>query len=106
MGTLPLPASRLPGFYKLGIEERRGLLRERFGFTDDDVSALESGLTTVNADRMVENAVGVFGLPLGIALNFVVDGEPVLVPMAVEEPSVIAACSMIAKLAAEGGGFV
>ena len=54
---------------------------------------------------MVENAVGVFALPLGLALNFVVDGEAVIVPMAVEEPSVIAACSMIAKLAAEGGGF-
>lgn len=102
------PASRLPGFYKLGIDARRQLLRDRFGFTDDDVRALEAvgGLDVLAADRMVENAVGVLGLPLGLALNFVVDGEAVVVPMAVEEPSVVAACSFIAKLAAEGGGFV
>jgi hydroxymethylglutaryl-CoA reductase len=103
-----VPASRLPGFYKLGVEARRQLLRDRFGFSDDDVRALEAagGLSTASADRMVENAVGVLALPLGLALNFVVDGEAVVVPMAVEEPSVVAACSYVAKLAADGGGFV
>jgi hydroxymethylglutaryl-CoA reductase len=89
------------------VEERRALLRERFAFTDDDVRALEAagGLTPQHADQMVENAVGVLGMPIGLALNFVVDGDAVIVPMAVEEPSVIAACSMAAKLAAIGGGF-
>ena len=103
----PPPASRLPGFYKLPLADRRALLRELFDLADEELRALEPmhGLGTATADHMVENAVGVLGLPLGLALNFVVDGEPVIVPMAVEEPSVIAACSHIARLAADGGGF-
>jgi hydroxymethylglutaryl-CoA reductase len=103
----PAPGSRVPGFYKLALDERRQVLRERFGLAPDDVAALEAagGLQTPDADKMVENAVGVLGLPLGLALNFVVDGVPVIVPMAVEEPSVVAACSYVAKLASEGGGF-
>lgn len=107
MGCSPLPASRLPGFYKLAMPARRQLLRERFAFTDDDLFALEAagGLAPAGADRMVENVVGVFGLPLGLALNFVINDVAVIVPMAVEEPSVVAACSLTAKLAAEGGGF-
>src|SRR5438874_11667784 len=108
--TIPTttPASRLPGFYKLSLDERRALLIERFGFTNDDVTALDAagGLSPAGADRMVENAVGVLGLPLGLALNFVVDGDAVIVPMAVEEPSVVAACSYVARLAADAGGFV
>ncbi|MBI1946682.1 MAG: hydroxymethylglutaryl-CoA reductase, degradative [Deltaproteobacteria bacterium] len=104
---MSVPASRLPGFYQLSLAERRHLLAERFGLTPADLETLEAagGLTTVAADTMVENAVGVLGLPLGLALNFVVDGLPVLVPMAVEEPSVVAACSHLARLAADGGGF-
>src|SRR4051794_9490623 len=83
-------ASRLPGFYNLPLEQRRQLLVQRFGFTDADLRALDAagGLQPHNADRMVENAVGVFALPLGIAANFLVDDEAVIVPMAVEEPSV------------------
>jgi hydroxymethylglutaryl-CoA reductase, degradative len=102
------PTSRLPGFYRLPVEERRAILREGYGLDDADVRALEAagGLSTRGADQMVENAVGVFGLPLGLALNFVVDGVPVIVPMAVEEPSIIAACSHVARLALDGGGFV
>lgn len=101
------PASRLPGFYTLSLDERRGLLVERFGLSEDELCAFEGagGLCAEVADHMVENAVGVLGLPLGLGLNFVVNGEPVLVPMAVEEPSVVAAVSHIARLVAEGGGF-
>jgi hydroxymethylglutaryl-CoA reductase len=101
-------ASRLPGFYKLEVEARRALLRERTGLGPAELAALEpgDGLTLPVADRMIENVVGVLGLPLGIALNFVVDGVGVVVPMAVEEPSIVAACSFIARLAADGGGFV
>ena len=107
-------ASRLPGFYKLPVDERRRLLAAR-GISDDDLRAfdVDGGLQLPTADRMIENVVGVLGMPLGLALNFVVDGEPVLVPMAVEEPSIVAACSHIARLAADattgpdaGLGFV
>ncbi|MBM4280955.1 MAG: hydroxymethylglutaryl-CoA reductase, degradative [Deltaproteobacteria bacterium] len=113
LSSLP-PASRLPGFYKLAVDDRRRLLAER-GLTPDDLRAFDSdgGLQLGTADRMIENVVGVLGLPLGVALNFVVDGEPVLVPMAVEEPSIVAACSHVARLAADaltgpdgGRGFV
>jgi hydroxymethylglutaryl-CoA reductase len=102
------PASRLPGFYRLPLDERRRVLTDRFGLTADELAALElaGGLKSDEADRMIENAVGVFGLPLGMALNFVVDGEAVIVPMAIEEPSVVAACSHVARLASAGGGFV
>jgi hydroxymethylglutaryl-CoA reductase len=101
-------ASRLPGFYRLEVEARRALLRERTGLGPAELGALDpaAGLTLPVADRMIENVVGVLGLPLGIALNFVVDGVGVVVPMAVEEPSIVAACSFIARLAADGGGFV
>lgn len=100
-------ASRIPGFYRLPLEERRALLVERFGLNAADLEALDAagGLTAATADHMVENALGVLALPLGLALNFVINGKPRVVPMAVEEPSVIAACSYIARLAAEGGGF-
>ena len=95
--------SRLPGFYKRTVDDRRGLL----GLSAQDAVAFDvgGGLQVPIADRMIENVIGVLGLPLGVALNFVVDGQPVIVPMAVEEPSIVAACSHIARLAAEGGGF-
>jgi len=64
-----------------------------------------TGLAPGQADHMIENAVGVFGLPLGVAMNFVVNGREVLVPMAIEEPSVVAGASFMAKLARAGGGF-
>jgi hydroxymethylglutaryl-CoA reductase len=101
------PTSRLPGFYKLPLAERRQVLARDCGLSDDELAAFEGrgGLTPSSADQMVENAVGVLALPLGLGLNFVVNGTPVLVPMAVEEPSVVAACSHVARLAAAGGGF-
>jgi hydroxymethylglutaryl-CoA reductase len=92
--------SRIAGFYRLPLEERRRVLLSR-GLTTQDVQALDpqGGLSLATADRMIENVVGTLGLPLGIALNFVVDGEAVLIPMAVEEPSIVAACSHVARLA-------
>src|SRR3989440_10344745 len=102
MGT-----SRLPGFYKMRIAERLRRVAEQLEVDSDELDGLgESGtLPLANADAMIENAVGVLGLPVGIGLNFTVNGEDVLVPMAVEEPSVIAAVSLAAKIAREGGGF-
>src|SRR3989475_7974315 len=88
MGT-----SRLPGFYKMRIAERLRRVAEQLEVDGDELDGLgESGtLPLANADAMIENAVGVLGLPVGVGLNFVVNGEDLLIPMAVEEPSVIAA---------------
>jgi hydroxymethylglutaryl-CoA reductase len=99
--------SRLPGFYNQPLAERRRLLAEFTQLANADLDALEgtAGLSAEQADHMVENVVGVYALPLGIALNFVVNGREVLVPMAIEEPSVVAGASYMAKLARSGGGF-
>lgn len=99
--------SRLPGFYNQSLSERRRLLAELTHLSDKDLDVLSglAGLSADQADHMVENVVGVHGLPLGIALNFVVNGQDVLVPMAIEEPSVVAGASYMAKLARAGGGF-
>jgi hydroxymethylglutaryl-CoA reductase len=100
-------SSRIPGFYRLPVEDRRRILRMAGDLGQDDMKTLDGGgLDTDTADRMVENAVGVYALPLGIGLNFRVNGQDVLVPMAVEEPSVIAAASNAARMVREGGGFV
>jgi hydroxymethylglutaryl-CoA reductase len=100
-------SSRIPGFYRLPVNERRRLLRLHADLSEQDMRTLDGGgIDTAIADRVVENAVGVYALPLGIGLNFVVNGRDVLVPMAVEEPSVIAAASNAARMVREGGGFV
>lgn len=102
-----MPSSRLPGFYKLAPEERAARVGDAMGLHADDLAALtpEGGLRIAQADTMIENVVGVYGLPLGIATNFTVNGRDVLVPMAVEEPSVVAGVSYAARLARAGGGF-
>ena len=97
--------SRLPGFYKLSVAERREMLQKNFGLNNEVMEKLANGLEVDKADLMVENVVGVFGLPLGLAPNFLLDGEPVVVPMAVEEPSVVAACAHVAKLLSTAGGI-
>jgi hydroxymethylglutaryl-CoA reductase len=103
----PKNGSRLPGFYKLSVEERRELLRHRADLSEQELETLDGGgLDTAAADRIVENVVGVYTLPLGLGLNFRVNGRDVLVPMAVEEPSVIAAASNAARMVREGGGFI
>lgn len=102
-----MTSSRIPGFYNLSLAERRAELLKRGWLGAGDLAALtgEAGLDADQADHMIENVAGVFGLPLGIALNFVVNGREVLVPMAIEEPSVVAGASYMAKLARAGGGF-
>ena len=104
---IPTHTSRLPGFREQELAERLDRLAQASGISPEALAALagEAGLTPDQADHMVENAVGVFGLPLGVALNFVVNGREVLVPMAIEEPSVVAGASFMAKLARAGGGF-
>ena len=100
-------SSQMSGFYRLTVSERRKRIAEMTGLTPAQVAILSGmdGLDDQAADRMVENALGVIGLPLGLCVNMQVDGEDVLVPMAVEEPSVIAACSYAAKLLRAGGGI-
>jgi len=94
-------------FYELSIPDRRAELAKRSGLIEEEVNALsgEPGLNPFSADHMVENVIGVFSLPIGIAQNFIVNGREVLVPMVIEEPSVIAGASFMAKLAQSNGGF-
>ncbi len=102
-----MTTSRIAGFYNLPLGERLDKLVEAAGLTSDELAAFQTlnGLADEQADHMIENAVGTFGLPLGIGLNFVVNGRDVLVPMAIEEPSVVAGASFMAKLVRTGGGF-
>jgi hydroxymethylglutaryl-CoA reductase len=94
-------------FYELDVNSRLEQIGLESGLDAEELKALsgEAGLTLQAADHMIENVVGTYALPLGIARNFLVNGREVLVPMAVEEPSVVAAASYMAKLAAAGGGF-
>ena len=102
-----MSSSRLPGFYQQSIEERRAAVAGWAGLSSDETQILAGalGLGAKAADHMVENVVGTFGLPLGIATNFLVNGRDVLAPMVIEEPSVLAGASYAARLAREGGGF-
>jgi len=102
-----MPTSRIPGFYNLPLDERRNKLAESAGLSPEELAVYASngGLDAEAADHMIENAIGTHALPLGIGLNFQVNGRDVLVPMAIEEPSVVAGASFMAKLARTGGGF-
>jgi hydroxymethylglutaryl-CoA reductase len=106
--TRPIKGSRIPGFYDRTLEQRRQELAQGYGLSPEELAALsgEAGLTAELAEPMIENVIGTHALPLGIALNFMVNGRDVLVPMAIEEPSVVAGASFMAKLARAGGGFV
>jgi hydroxymethylglutaryl-CoA reductase len=98
--------SRLSGFFNLRVPERQNVLRERAGLTENDLATMtRGGLTLDLANRLIENVVGLHGIPLGIAANFLINGRDYLIPMAIEEPSVVAAASHIAKLVRETGGF-
>lgn len=99
--------SRIPGFYKLSLAERRDVISSRAGVGIEDlVRAVEGGgLDVRTADKVVENVIGTYGLPFGVALNVRVNGKDRLVPMVVEEPSVIAAASNAARMVRASGGF-
>jgi hydroxymethylglutaryl-CoA reductase len=96
----------MPGFYKLSVEERLAAVAEWSGLNEEEREVLGGqGLTASQANMMIENVVGTYELPLGIACNFLVNGRDYLVPMTVEEPSVLAAVSNSAKVIRAGGGF-
>ena len=98
--------SRISGFYNMTVEERRARLGDGSALAPDQLLPfITGGLSPDAADHMIENVIGLHSLPLGIALNFQVNGRDVLVPMTIEEPSVVAGASFMAKLARAGGGF-
>jgi|JFJP01.1.fsa_nt_gi hydroxymethylglutaryl-CoA reductase len=98
--------SRISGFYNLTLEERRAKLAEAANQTPEELLPFTTGgLSAESADHMIENVIGMFSLPMGIGLNFMVNGRDVLIPFVVEEPSVVAGASFMAKLARAGGGF-
>lgn len=96
-------SSRIPGFYKKSVQERRKTLMEITGIPEEELKVLDCGLEISLADKMIENVVGTIQVPLGIATNFRINGKDYLVPMATEEPSVVAAASHAAKLALPEG---
>ena len=99
-------SSRLPGFYKLPLAERVATVARWADLTEaEQAILLGQGLTAEQASHMIENSIGTHALPLGVAVNFRIDGRDYLIPMAVEEPSVLAAVSHAAKLVRAGGGF-
>ena len=99
--------SQISGFYKLTPEERIQHVKDFAELTDQEVKILQStgSLEMELADRMIENVVGTFPLPLGIAMNFLINGRDYLIPMAIEEPSVVAAATYAAKMVRKKGGF-
>jgi hydroxymethylglutaryl-CoA reductase len=99
--------SLVSGFYKYSAEERMRFVKEFASLTDEECNLLlNSGSLPLDlADRMIENVVGAFPLPLGIAVNFLINKRDYLIPMAIEEPSVVAAASFAAKMVRDGGGF-
>lgn len=102
-----MASSEISGFYKRSAEDRWKIVKEFGGLSDEEVRILggTGALKFDQVDRMIENVVGTMPVPLGVAVNFRVNGRDYLVPMAIEEPSVVAAASNAAKMAREKGGF-
>tara|TARA_Y100001954_G_scaffold217017_1_gene248794 strand:- start:1120 stop:2418 length:1299 start_codon:yes stop_codon:yes gene_type:complete len=104
---MPVDDSRLSGFYKLSVEDRRNKVAQLSGLSPEEIDALASHgeLSEQAADRMIENVIGTMSLPVGVATNFVIDGKSYLIPFCVEESSVVAAASNMAKRCLSNGGF-
>ncbi len=102
-----MKSSRIPRFYQLSPEERLKYVAEFADLTPEEVELLKKhgGLDLSVANKMIENVIGTFGLPLGIATNFLINGKDYLIPMVIEEPSVVAAASNAARMMREGGGI-
>jgi hydroxymethylglutaryl-CoA reductase len=104
---MPVDESRLSGFFKLSVEERRAKVAQLANLSQNEVDALANHgeLSEDAADRMIENVIGTMSHPVGVATNFVIDGSPYLIPFCVEESSVVAAASNMAKRCLAKGGF-
>jgi hydroxymethylglutaryl-CoA reductase len=100
-------SSRMPGFYNKTLSDRLEAIIVQSGLSQEEAAAFSTnGLNPDGADHMIENVVGLYSLPIGIATNFRVNNKEVLVPMVIEEPSVVAGASLVARLARESGGFI
>ncbi len=103
--SLSEKTSVVSGFYKLPIEKRREFVAQFVNLNEDDVKSFSSCLDIATADRMIENVLGTFELPLGLAVNFLINNKDYIIPMVTEESSVVAAASNAAKIARVKGGF-
>jgi hydroxymethylglutaryl-CoA reductase len=104
---MPVENSRLSGFFRHSVKERRNIVKTLAGLTDEQVNALAANgeLNDEDADRMIENVIGTMSLPVGVATNFVIDDKHYLIPFCLEESSVVAAASNMAKRCLLKGGF-
>ncbi len=102
-----MKTSKISGFYKLSVDERLKIVKEFANLTDEEIGIIRNTgcMDIEQVDRMIENVIGAMEVPLGIAVNFLINGKDYLIPMAIEEPSVVAAASYAAKLARVKGGF-
>lgn len=103
-----MAGSRIPHFYKMTIDERVRAVHDRGLLTDRDFESLVSGETTLGlsaADKMIENVIGILGMPIGLGLNFLINSQEYVIPLVVEEPSIVAALSAAAKMARTSGGY-
>ncbi|WP_067726736.1 hydroxymethylglutaryl-CoA reductase, degradative [Oceanobacillus damuensis] len=102
-----MKSSRIPGFYNMSVEQRRDLLKKAIDFSSEELDDLyiNEPLSIDTADKMIENVIGTFQLPLGLGLNFLINGKEYVIPMAIEEASVVASASHIAKIVRSAGGF-
>ena len=102
-----MKTSSYSGFFKLPVEDRLNEIAEFANLTEEEKETIFSAdsLDMEKADHMVENVIGRFSLPMGVGLNFIINGKEVVIPMVSEEPSVIAACTNAAKMARGAGGF-
>ena len=101
--------SRIPKFYKASVPERLEILREKGILNKEDYFQFLNGENTLpieEADKIIENVFGVFSLPMGLGLNFLINKKSYVIPMVVEEPSIIAAVSSAAKIVRSSGGFL
>ena len=104
---MPVDNSRLKGFYKLTVDERRQLIAQSSNLSPEQIAALANNgeLDDNAADRMIENVIGTMSLPVGIATNFIIDKKQYVIPFCLEESSVVAAASNMAKRCHAHGGF-
>ncbi len=100
-------SSRIAGFYKMPVDERKAKINELFDLTEEEKEVLfgNESLPKEIADKMIENVIGTFSLPLGLGLNFLINDEEYMIPMVVEEASIVASASYMAKIVREAGGF-